>query len=65
MLEYSADIFKLIRSKIGRRIGLLVFIQIFFIITSLAILSYYQSQMTYLVRKLTYIMNIDMITMHI
>ena len=65
MLEYSADIFKLIRSKISRRIGLLVFIQIFFIITSLAILSYYQSQMTYLVRKLTYIMNIDMITMHI
>jgi hypothetical protein len=65
MFEYSADIFKLIRSKIGRGIGLLVFIQTFFIITSLAILSYYQSQMTYLVRKLTYIMNIDMITMHI
>ena len=48
MSKYSADAFKLIRSRIGRRIGLLVFIQIFFIITSLAILSYYQSQMTYL-----------------
>ena len=48
MLEYSADAFKLIRSKIGKRIGILVFIQIFFIIISLVILSYYQSQMTYL-----------------
>ena len=48
MLKYSADAFKLIRSKIGRRIGILVFIQIFFIVTSLLILSYYQSQMTYL-----------------
>ena len=48
MSKYSADTFKLIRSRIGRRIGLLVFIQIFFIITSLAILSYYQSQVTYL-----------------
>src|SRR5688572_6171095 len=48
MSKYSADAFKLIRSRIGRRIGLLVFIQIFFIVTSLAILSYYQSQVTYL-----------------
>ena len=48
MLEYSADPFKLIRSKIGKRIVILVFIQIFFIVTSLVILSYYQSQMTYL-----------------
>src|SRR5215217_4166573 len=48
MPKYSADAFKLIRSRIGRRIGLLVFIQIFFIITSLSILYYYQSQMTYL-----------------
>src|SRR5215213_10300962 len=48
MLEYSADAFKLIRSKLGRRIGILVFIQIFFIVISLVILSYYQSQMTYL-----------------
>ena len=48
MLEYSADAFKLIRSKIGRRIVILVFIQIFFIIISLIIVSYYQSQMTYL-----------------
>ena len=48
MLGYSADAFKLLRSKIGKRIGILVFIQIFFIVTSLIILSYYQSQMTYL-----------------
>ena len=48
MLEYSADAFKLLRSKIGRRIVILVFIQIFFIIISLIIVSYYQSQMTFL-----------------
>ena len=48
MLEYSADAFNLLRSTIGRRIGILVFIQIFFIIISLIIVSYYQSQMTYL-----------------
>ena len=48
MLEYSTDAFKLLRSKIGRRIVILVFIQIFFIIISLIIVSYYQSQMTYL-----------------
>ena len=48
MLEYSADAFKLLRSKIGRRIVILVFIQIFFIIISMIIVSYYQSQMTYL-----------------
>ena len=48
MLEYSTDAFKLLRSKIGRRIVILVFIQIFFIIISLIIVSSYQSQMTYL-----------------
>ena len=48
VLSYSADTFKLIRSKIGRRIAILVFIQIFFIVASLVVLSYYQSQMTYL-----------------
>ena len=48
MLDYAADAFRLVRSKIGRRIGILVFIQIFFIVISLVILSYYQSQMTYL-----------------
>ena len=48
MLKYSADAFKFLNTKIGRRIVLLVFIQIFFIISSLIILSYYQSQMTYL-----------------
>jgi len=48
VLSYSADTFKLIRSKIGRRIAILVFIQIFCIVASLVVLSYYQSQMTYL-----------------
>ena len=48
VLSYSADAFKLISSKIGRRIAILVFIQIFFIVASLVVLSYYQSQMTYL-----------------
>ncbi|MGH9997493.1 MAG: hypothetical protein ACRD7F_05730, partial [Nitrososphaeraceae archaeon] len=48
MLAYAADVIKLLRSKIGRRIGILVFIQIFFLVTSLVVLSYYQSQMTYL-----------------
>jgi nitrate/nitrite-specific signal transduction histidine kinase len=48
MFEYSADAFKLLRSKIGKRIGILVFIQIIFIIISLIIVSYYQSQITYL-----------------
>jgi signal transduction histidine kinase len=48
MLEYYLDAVKLIRSKIGKRIGILVFIQIFFIVISLVILSYYQSLTTYL-----------------
>jgi signal transduction histidine kinase len=48
MLAYAADVIKLLRSKIGRRIAILVFIQIIFLITSLVVLSYYQSQMTYL-----------------
>jgi signal transduction histidine kinase len=48
MLAYAADVIKLLRSKIGRRIAILVFIQIIFLITSLIVLSYYQSQMTYL-----------------
>jgi len=48
MLAHTADVIKLLRSKIGRRIGILVFIQIFFLVTSLVILSHYQSQMTYL-----------------
>jgi signal transduction histidine kinase/CheY-like chemotaxis protein len=40
--------YKLIQSKIGKKIGLLVFINIFFIIISFSILFYYQSQMTHL-----------------
>ena len=48
MLKYYDDFFKFIRSKIGLKVGILVFIQIFFIVISLIILSYYQSQMTYL-----------------
>jgi len=48
MLKYYADNFKFIRSKIGFKIGILVFIQIIFIVTSFIILTYYQSQSTYL-----------------
>ena len=48
MLKHYADNFKFIRSNIGFKIGILVFIQIVFIITSFIILTYYQSQSTYL-----------------
>ncbi len=48
MLNYCNDFFKSIRSKIGLKVGILVFIQIFIIVISLIILSYYQSQTTYL-----------------
>jgi signal transduction histidine kinase len=49
MLKYDgANAFRLIRSKIGLKIGVLVVIQIIFIITSFSILSYYESQGTYL-----------------
>ena len=47
MLKYYDDFFKFIRSKISLKVGILVFIQIFFIVISLIILSYYQSQMTF------------------
>jgi signal transduction histidine kinase len=46
MLKHYADNFKFIRSKIGFKIGILVFIQIIFIISSFIILTYYQSQST-------------------
>jgi len=48
MSKYYGNTLKFMRSKIGLKIGILVFIQIFFIVISLFILSYYQSQMTYL-----------------
>lgn len=48
MLKQYANNFKFIRSKIGFKIGILVFIQIIFIISSFIILTYYQSQSTYL-----------------
>ena len=48
MLKYNANAFRLIRSKIGQKIGVLVVIQIIFIITSFSILSYYESLGTYL-----------------
>jgi signal transduction histidine kinase len=49
MLKYdSANAFRLIRSKIGLKIGVLVVIQIICIVTSFSILSYYESQITYL-----------------
>jgi signal transduction histidine kinase len=48
MLKYDANVFRLIRSKIGLKIGILIVIQIIFIMTSFSILSYYESQITYL-----------------
>ncbi len=48
MLKHYADNFKFLRSKIGFKIGILLFIQIIFIISSFIILTYYQSQSTYL-----------------
>ena len=48
MLKHYADNFKFLRSKISFKIGILVFIQIIFIISSFIILTYYQSQSTYL-----------------
>jgi signal transduction histidine kinase len=48
MLKHDANPFRLIRSKIGLKIAILVVIQVIFIITSFSILSYYESQGTYL-----------------
>src|SRR5918994_3906012 len=48
MLKHDANTFRLIRSKIGLKIAILVVIQVIFIITSFSILSYYESQGTYL-----------------
>ena len=48
MLKNDTNAFRLIRSKIGLKIAILVVIQIIFIITSFSILSYYESQGTYL-----------------
>ena len=48
MLKHDANAFRFIRSKIGLKIGILVVIQIIFIITSFSILSYFESQGTYL-----------------
>jgi signal transduction histidine kinase len=47
-LKYNANAFRLIRSKIGLKIGALVVIQIIFIISSFSVLAYYQSQGTHL-----------------
>ena len=46
--NYTFDSLKYIHSKIGSKIVIFVCIQIIFIISSFIILSYYQSQMTYL-----------------
>jgi signal transduction histidine kinase len=48
LLKYNTNAFRLIRSKIGQKIGALIIIQIIFIITSFSILSYYESRGTYL-----------------
>ena len=47
MLMYINN-FKFIRSKLGSKILIFVFILIILVITSFIIFSYYQSQMTYL-----------------
>ena len=48
MSKHDGNAFRLIRSKIGLKIAILVIIQVIFIITSFSILSYYESQGTYL-----------------
>ena len=48
MLKGYTDSLKYIHSKIGSKIVIFVCIQIMFIVSSFTILSYYQSQMTYL-----------------
>ena len=48
MLKHYANAFRLIRSKIGLKIAVLIVIQVIFIITSFSILSYYESEGTYL-----------------
>jgi adenine-specific DNA methylase len=47
-LEDGPKVLRSIRSKIGLKIGLLVVIQIAFVICSFSILSYYESQGTHL-----------------
>lgn len=47
-MEDGPKVLKSIRSKIGLKIGLLVVIQIVFVICSFSILSYYESQGTHL-----------------
>jgi signal transduction histidine kinase len=48
MLKYYTNNFEFIRSKIGSKIVVFVFILVILVITSFMIFSYYQSQMTYL-----------------
>jgi signal transduction histidine kinase len=48
ILRYGPNIIGSIRSKIGLKIGILVVIQIGFVISSFSILSYYESQDTHL-----------------
>jgi nitrate/nitrite-specific signal transduction histidine kinase len=48
MLKHYTNNFEFIRSKIGSKIVVFVFILVILVITSFIIFSYYQSQMTYL-----------------
>jgi signal transduction histidine kinase len=48
MMQHRTNLFGLIRSKIALKIGILLVIQIVFIVTSFTILSYYESQQTFL-----------------
>ena len=47
-MHHRSNLFGLIRSKIALKIGILLVIQIVFIVTSFTILSYYESQQTFL-----------------
>jgi signal transduction histidine kinase len=48
MMHHGSSLIGLIRSKIALKIGILLVIQIIFIVTSFTILSYYESQQTFL-----------------
>jgi signal transduction histidine kinase len=48
MMHHRTSLIGLIRSKIALKIGILLIIQIVFIVTSFTILSYYESQQTFL-----------------
>ena len=48
MIHHRTNLISLVRSKIALKIGILLVVQIVFIVTSFTILSYYESQQTFL-----------------